>query len=192
PPEVCEELAKLQNRVTPQPAEAMREALEAELGGDPSEVFAEFDWEPPGADALVAPDLAALSLLADFAQRRTAFGQNIHSGELLDEFAKGLSAELDFRLEAGAMEEMGILLGPDSRVPGSPRPPRAPPPPAPGPGAVRGLHHRRHRRAPGGHDRPGGAGPCAPALHAGAGPGGGGGWRRAPPRARRGASLTQA
>jgi ubiquinone biosynthesis protein len=142
PPEVCEELATLQNRVTPLPAEAMREALEAELGGDPTEVFAEFDWEPlaaasigqtyrarlrsgesvvvkvqrPGVDDLVARDLAALSLLADFAQRRTAFGQNIHSGELLDEFAKGLSAELDFRLEAAAMEEMALLLGPDSAV----------------------------------------------------------------------------
>ncbi len=89
-----------------------------------SEVFAEFDWEPlaaasigqtyrarlrtgeavvvkvqrPGiAGRCIERDLAALSLLADVAQRRTQLGQGIRSGEVLDQFAKSLRAELDFR-----------------------------------------------------------------------------------------------
>jgi ubiquinone biosynthesis protein len=142
PPEVCEELAELQNRVAPLPRDVMEAALAAELGRDPAEVFTEFDWEPlasasigqtyvarltsgepvvvklqrPGVDEVLVRDLAALSLLAGLAQRRTAFGQDIRSGDLLDQFAESLAAELDFRLEAEAMEEMTLVLGSASAV----------------------------------------------------------------------------
>ena len=142
PPEVCEELAALQNRVAPDAVELVRPVLEEELGGTVDEVFAEFDWEPlasasigqtyravlrtgervvvkvqrPGIAEVMERDLAALSLLAGLAQRRTPFGQDIRSGELLDQFANSLRAELDFRREADAMEEMTALLGPDSPV----------------------------------------------------------------------------
>ena len=61
-------------------------------------------------------DLAALALLADLAQRRTAFGQGMRSGEMLGQFAQSLRAELDFLREADAMAEMALLLGPDSAV----------------------------------------------------------------------------
>ena len=106
--------------------------LEAELGADFEEVFAEFDWEPlaaasigqtyaarlhtgepvvvkvqrPGIEEMMERDLAALALLADLAQRRTPFGQGMRSGEMLAQFAQGLRAELDFRREADAMAEM--------------------------------------------------------------------------------------
>jgi ubiquinone biosynthesis protein len=142
PPEVCEELAALQNRVAPEPVELVRAVLEEELGGAVDDVFAEFDWEPlasasigqtyravlrsgervvvkvqrPGIAEVMERDLAALSLLAGLAQRRTPFGQDIRSGELLDQFATSLRAELDFRREADAMEEMTALLGPESPV----------------------------------------------------------------------------
>jgi ubiquinone biosynthesis protein len=55
-------------------------------------------------------------LVAGVAQRRTTFGQGMRSGEVLDQFADSLRAELDFRREADAMEEMAALLGPDSAV----------------------------------------------------------------------------
>jgi ubiquinone biosynthesis protein len=142
PPEVCTELARLQNRVEPEPAEQIKSVLEAELGGDVEKVFQEFDWEPlaagsigqtyvarlhsgeavvvkvqrPQIDEIVERDLAALTLLADMAQHRTEFGQGIRSREMLDHFAQSLRVELDFRQEADAMDEMSRLLGAESRL----------------------------------------------------------------------------
>ncbi len=145
PPEICDALAELQNRVEPEPTEIIRPAIEAEIGGDVSTVFADFEWEPlaaasigqthratlltgeavvvkiqrPGIHKVMERDLAALTLLAGFLQRNTAIGQNLRTGELLAEFARGLRQELDFRREADAMDEMTSLLGPgaDVRVP---------------------------------------------------------------------------
>jgi ubiquinone biosynthesis protein len=142
PPDICEALAELQNRVEPEPVELIKPLVETELGGEVETFFAEFEWEPlaaasisqthrarlhtgeavvvkvqrTGIESIMRRDLAALSLLADFAQRRTELGQGLRSGELLDEFAKGLQEELDFRREADAMIEMVTLLGPESAV----------------------------------------------------------------------------
>ena len=46
PPDVADELAKLQNQVPPERREAIEVVLEAELGRPVDEVFAEFEWEP--------------------------------------------------------------------------------------------------------------------------------------------------
>jgi ubiquinone biosynthesis protein len=142
PPEVCAELAGLQNQVAPEPVERVKVALEAELGGEVETVFAEFDWTPlaagsigqtyrarlhtgepvvvkiqrPDIGEVMERDLAALALLAGMAQRRTPFGQGVRSGEMLDQFAASLRAELDFRREAEAMTEMTVLLGSASAV----------------------------------------------------------------------------
>jgi ubiquinone biosynthesis protein len=142
PPDVADELAQLQNQVAPEPREAIQAVLEAELGAPVDEVFAEFDWEPlaaasigqthrarlrtgervvvkvqrPGIEDLMERDLAALSLVADVAQRRTALGQGMRTGEMVAQFAVSLRAELDFRREADAMEEMGSLLADRSPV----------------------------------------------------------------------------
>ena len=136
PASVAHELAKLQNRVPPEPREAVAEVLQEELGGDVEKLFAEFDWEPLAAAsigqthvarlhtgepvvvkvqrrdiaAVMERDLAALSLLADVAQRRTVLGQGVRSGDLLGQFAHSLRAELDFRREADATEEMAAVL----------------------------------------------------------------------------------
>jgi ubiquinone biosynthesis protein len=142
PPDICTELATLQNRVAPAPVDGVRAVLEAELGDEVERVFAEFDWEPlaaasigqtyrarlcsgdavvvkvqrPGIEQVMERDLAALALVARFAQRRTRFGQALRSGEMLDQFATSLRAELDFRREADSMSEMAMLLGPCSPV----------------------------------------------------------------------------
>ena len=142
PPEICTELATLQNRVAPAPVDDVRFVLETELGTDVEKVFLEFDWEPlaaasigqtyrarlrtgepvvvkvqrPGIDEVLDRDLAALALLANFAQRRTALGQGLRSGELLGQFAESLREEVDFRREADAMEEMTLLLGSSATV----------------------------------------------------------------------------
>ena len=70
----------------------------------------------PGIQDVIERDLAALALLANLAQRRTPFGQGVRSGEMLGQFAQSLRAEVDFRHEADAMEEMATLLGPRSSV----------------------------------------------------------------------------
>jgi ubiquinone biosynthesis protein len=141
PPELCEELAELQNRVAPEPVERIKPVLEAELGRAVDEVFAEFDWEPlaaasigqtyrarlqsgeavvvkvqrPDVAEVIERDLAALSLVANVAQRRTELGQAVRAGEMLDHFGDSLRAELDFRREADAMVEMSTL--PDGTSP---------------------------------------------------------------------------
>jgi ubiquinone biosynthesis protein len=142
PPEVCKELAELQNQVAAEPQQRIAPVLEEDLGKAVDEVFAEFDWEPlaaasigqtyrarlhtgeavvvkvqrPDIESLMERDLAALALLANLAQRRTIFGQGIRSGELLAQFAKSLRRELDFRHEADSMTEMAALLRDRSSV----------------------------------------------------------------------------
>ena len=142
PPDVCRDLADLQNRVPAESQERIAQVLEAELGTAVDEVFAEFDWQPlaaasigqtykarlqsgesvvvkvqrPDIEAMMERDLAALSLLANMAQRRTPFGQGLRSGDLLAQFAKGLLTELDFRHEADAMREMAALMREHSTV----------------------------------------------------------------------------
>ncbi len=141
-PEICVELAVLQNRVTPEPMELMKPVLRAELGVEIDSVFAEFDWQPlaaasigqtyrarlhsgepvvvkiqrPGVDDVIERDLAALALLAELAQRRTTLGQGMRSGEVLGQFAKSLRAELDFLREVDSMVEMATMLGDGSTV----------------------------------------------------------------------------
>jgi ubiquinone biosynthesis protein len=142
PPDIRGELAGLQNRVAPEPACRIRSVLAAELGSDPDDVFAEFDWEPlaagsiaqthtarlhdgdrvvvkvqrPDIASVMERDLAALALLARFAERRTLIGRSLGSADLLAQFAANLRAELDFRREADVMEEMALLLGDDAGV----------------------------------------------------------------------------
>jgi ubiquinone biosynthesis protein len=136
PPDVCAELAKLQSGAPPEPVDGIREVIEAELGGPVEDLFADFAWEPlaaasigqthqarlhsgehvvvkiqrPGIAAVMERDLAALALLADFAERRTSIGRTLGTGDVLGQFARSLRAELDFTSEARATVEMGALM----------------------------------------------------------------------------------
>jgi ubiquinone biosynthesis protein len=138
PPGVCDELATLQNRAPSEPPDGVRAVIEAELG-PLDEVFARFDWEPlaaasigqthtarlpsgeevvvkvqrPGIAEVMERDLAALGLLARLAERRTALGRSLRSGEVLDQFARSLRAELDFRGEVRSMVDMAALVAAD-------------------------------------------------------------------------------
>jgi ubiquinone biosynthesis protein len=143
PREICDELSKLQNRAAPEPFDRITEVVRSEIGGDLELVFREFDRAPlasgsigqthlavlrsgervvvkvqrPGVEAAMERDLAALTLLARFAQRRTSLGVGVRPEEMLRQFAVGLRAELDFRKEAGAMEEMAVAVDASIRVP---------------------------------------------------------------------------
>ncbi len=154
PPGVCDELATLQNRAPSEPPDGVRAVIEAELG-PVDEVFARFDWEPlaaasigqthtarlpsseevvvkvqrPGIAEVMERDLAALGLLARLAERRTALGRSLRSGDVLDQFAQSLRAELDFRGEVRSMVDMAALVAADHAAgdgdrAGGPRPVR--------------------------------------------------------------------
>jgi ubiquinone biosynthesis protein len=135
PPDVCAELAKLQSDAPTEPAEGIRAVIEAELGRPVEDAFPTFDWEPlaaasigqthtarlasgeavvvkvqrPGIAEVMERDIAALALLAHFAERRTPLGRSLGTGEVLDQFARSLRAELDFTREARATADMGAL-----------------------------------------------------------------------------------
>jgi ubiquinone biosynthesis protein len=70
----------------------------------------------PDIASVMERDLAALALLARFAERRTLIGRSLGSADLLAQFATNLRAELDFRREADVMEEMALVLGADTGV----------------------------------------------------------------------------
>ena len=137
PPDICSELARLQNRVPTESPERIEGVLEAELGGSVDAVFADFDWDPlaaasigqtyrarlhtgeavvvkvqrPDIEQVIGRDLAALAHLAELAERRTPLGRSLRSGELLGQFAQSLREELDYLGEADAMAEMAVVLG---------------------------------------------------------------------------------
>jgi ubiquinone biosynthesis protein len=136
PAGVVAELSRLQDRVAPAPAAAVRALLEAELGRPVEEVFAELEPEPvaaasiaqayrgrlrggqpvvvkvqrPGIAASVDRDLLVLAELARVAETRTAWGADYHVTELAGEFADRLREELDFRLEARNATEVAAGL----------------------------------------------------------------------------------
>ncbi|WP_033435846.1 ABC1 kinase family protein [Saccharothrix syringae] len=126
PPEVVEELARLQDEVPAAPWPRVREVLVAELGRAPEEVFAEFDEEPiaaasvaqvhrarlrSGAEVVVKVqrpdvrrvaegDLDIVARLAEALHVRTRWGRAIGVRDLAAGFAAALREELDFRVEA--------------------------------------------------------------------------------------------
>lgn len=125
PPELCDELAKLQSHVRPDPAELIRPLLEEELGMPAEEAFADFDWEPlasasiaqvyaatghdgkpwvvkvrrPGLEEQIQRDSDAVLLLARIIEHHTALGLRMSPTKLADEFLGGVREELDFRIE---------------------------------------------------------------------------------------------
>jgi ubiquinone biosynthesis protein len=120
------ELRKLQNRVQPLPFAEMRPVLVDELGGDPAEIFAEFDETPVASASLaqvyfarlhdgsavavkvqrpklrktVETDLELMVWLVGQLHRRVAALAPFNLPEVAAEIARGVLRELDFRNEA--------------------------------------------------------------------------------------------
>jgi ubiquinone biosynthesis protein len=134
---VVDELAVLQDRVAPAPADAIAALIHTELGRSPLEVFAQFDPEPvaaasigqvhrarladgqdvavkvqrPDIDELVERDLETILHIARRIESTTAWGRRAGVVELARGFADNLREELDYELEARNTATVAELPG---------------------------------------------------------------------------------
>ena len=132
----CDELAQLRSGAAPAPEPEMRPHIAAELGGEPEDFFATFDWTPlasasisqvyratlrdgtpvivkvqrPGLDATLDLDGAAVMQIANLIERRTPLGLSVRPADLAQEFIDGVIEELDFRIEAANAVELAAGL----------------------------------------------------------------------------------
>jgi ubiquinone biosynthesis protein len=127
PPDIADELAKLQDAVPPFPADEALAIIEEAYGEPVSSVFERFDAEPlaaasiaqvhtaklksgtevivkvlrPGVDEQIERDLAVLRTLAGLAARYWEHGKRLKPLEVVDEYEHTILDELDLMREAG-------------------------------------------------------------------------------------------
>ena len=132
PPDISEELAKLQDRVPPFPATDVMAILQRVYGRPAAEVFTEFSAEPvasasvaqvhlarlpdgsevavkvlrPGIGRVIAGDLALLHAGATLIEWLWTDGRRLRPHEVVDEFAKHLEVELDLLREASNASQL--------------------------------------------------------------------------------------
>jgi len=126
PPDIADELAKLQDRVPPFPADEAVALLQRVYGRPLADVFVEFDRTPiasasvaqvhiarlhdgtevavkvlrPGIASVIAEDLALLDAGATLIELAWADGKRLRPHEVVGEFSKHLDVELDLLQEA--------------------------------------------------------------------------------------------
>jgi len=141
PADVVAELARLQDRVPPVPFEKIAGEIERELGKPLSALFRSVDPEPigaasigqvhravladgaevvvkvrrPGIEDIVEVDLDILAALAQRADERWPAAR-VSFVEVVNEFARTLRREMDYRLEAAYTQRFRRLLADDPRV----------------------------------------------------------------------------
>jgi len=127
PPEIADELARLQDAVPPFPAEQARTIIERAYGESVSTVFERFDDEPlaaasiaqvhsarlktgtevivkvlrPGVQEQIDRDLHVLQLIAGLAARYWEHGKRLKPLEVVEEYKHTILDELDLMREAG-------------------------------------------------------------------------------------------
>ncbi len=125
PPAYIEELSKLQDSAPPIPAEEVKQVIEEELGWPVEVFFKEFEEEPlaaaslaqvhgavlcssehvvvkvqrPNIQPLIERDLDVLFDIARLAQSRTAWGELYDFVDIVEDFARKIRAEMDYRRE---------------------------------------------------------------------------------------------
>ena len=132
PPDISEELAKLQDQVPPFPAAEVMAILQRVYGRPAGEVFAQFAMEPvasasvaqvhiarlpdgsevavkvlrPGIAEVIAGDLALLHAGATLIEWLWADGRRLRPHEVVNEFATHLEVELDLLREASNASQL--------------------------------------------------------------------------------------
>jgi ubiquinone biosynthesis protein len=126
PPDIVVELQKLQDDVRPIPLDDVRRVIEEELGLTIEQAFLEFDEQPtaaasigqvhhallpngervavkvqrPNAPRQIESDIALLFQAARLAKERIRALDFIDAEQVVDEFARSIRSELDYRAEA--------------------------------------------------------------------------------------------
>ncbi len=126
PPDIVEELSKLQSDAAPFPWEDARKVIQDELGKPPEELYASIEPEPfaaastaqvhratlqdgtlvavkvqrPRIVAKTKADLGVITELATIAEKRLAIARKVGLRAMVTEFAGGVLKELDYRNEA--------------------------------------------------------------------------------------------
>ncbi|MGN7457533.1 ABC1 kinase family protein [Paenibacillus pasadenensis] len=132
PPDIIEELQRLQDKVPPFPFEEVRRVVEEELGSPLESVYRSFEPEPvaaasigqvhrarlrsgeevavkvqrPGILKTVETDLDILRHLARMAEHRLQWARQYGASELVEELAASLGAELDYTHEGRSSERI--------------------------------------------------------------------------------------
>ncbi|OIQ79981.1 putative protein kinase UbiB [mine drainage metagenome] len=132
PPDIADELAKLQDQVPPFPAEQVLEIVFQAYGRAAHQVFAEFDPTPvasasvaqvhfarlmngtpvavkilrPGISAVIENDLALLNTAAWLLEKVWMDGKRLKPREVVAEFARHIHDELDLMLEAANCSQL--------------------------------------------------------------------------------------
>ena len=132
PPDIAEELAKLQDRVPPFPGAVARQLIEQAYRRPLAEVFSSFTETPlaaasiaqvhtarlpggqevvvkvlrPGMRAVIERDLEVLHALADLAQRYSREGRRLRPREVVAEYQKTILDELDLMREAANASQL--------------------------------------------------------------------------------------
>ena len=145
PEAITAELAALQDEVNPEPLEAMRSVVEAELQGPLERHYARFDAQPlasaslgqvhrarlpsgeavvvkiqrPGIESLIRVDLAALTTVVGWLKRYRPIRRRADLDALLAEFSRTLWEEVDYLAEAENARRFATMFGddPDVRIP---------------------------------------------------------------------------
>ncbi|HVW00028.1 MAG TPA: AarF/UbiB family protein [Planctomycetaceae bacterium] len=142
PPDVVEELTKLQESVPPFPSQKSVMLLETELGAPVTELFAEFRLEPIAAASLaqvhwavhqdgtplavkirrpdvvrdIERDLTLMFEIATLAERHLPEAEVFDPVGLVNQFARSIRRELNFTREARTMDEFRRMFSSDPTV----------------------------------------------------------------------------
>ncbi|MGH8250231.1 MAG: ubiquinone biosynthesis regulatory protein kinase UbiB [Steroidobacteraceae bacterium] len=132
PPDIADELAKLQDRVPPFPGEAAKARIEAALGQPVTALFRNFDVAPlaaasiaqvhmatlpdgrevvvkvlrPGMRAVIGRDLEVLHALAGLAEEYWPDSRRLRPRDVVVEYEKTILNELDLMREAGNASQL--------------------------------------------------------------------------------------
>ena len=142
PPQFIGELEKLQDAVPPFSQAEVQALVKAELGVLPEEIFAAFEPEPlaaaslaqvhqarlwggeevvvkiqrPGVEQKIETDLEILRELAQFTERHSDWGKLYRPTEIVEEFARTVHEELDFKNEGRNIEQFRRNFADDPSV----------------------------------------------------------------------------
>jgi len=142
PLELITELEKLQDKVPPFPTEDARQIIEEELGSSIDRLFRDFSDSPiasasiaqvhkavlhdgeevaikvkrPAIDRIIEVDLEIMLHLATLMERHLKELEIVHPVEIVEEFARVIRKELDFRIEAAHIERFARNFQSDTTI----------------------------------------------------------------------------